>query len=76
MHQKQLAEQIKTRTVQTERGPSQPIAAQMLHASGERKGRSVDRRRGGVLQASPSASCARAAAPRPRGVRTRHADRL
>lgn len=52
---------------QTERGASQLVAAQMLHASREREGSCVDCRRGGVLQAAAAASRARARTAR--GVR-------
>ena len=52
----------------TERGASQPVAAQMLHAGGEREGRRVDRGRGGVLQAAPAAGRARAPAAHARRV--------
>lgn len=47
---------------QTERGPSQPVAPQMLHEGREREGRCLDGRRGGVLQAAPATRCTRAAA--------------
>lgn len=60
--------------VLTERGAAQPVAAQVLHARGEREGRRVDRGRGGVLQAPPAARRARtAAAAEPRGVRAPNA---
>lgn len=38
-----------------ERRSTQPVAAQVLHACGEREGRRVDSGRGGVLQAAPPA---------------------
>lgn len=52
----------------TERGASQPVAAQMLHAGGEREGRRVDGGRGRVLQATPAARRARAPAAAARRV--------
>lgn len=52
----------------TERGASQPVAAQMLHAGGEREGCSLDRGRGGVLQAPAAARRARAPAADARRV--------
>lgn len=59
----------------TERGASQPVAAQMLHARGEREGRRVDGGRGGVLQAPPAARRARAPAAHARRVLlSSHAD--
>lgn len=52
----------------TERGASQPLAAQVLHARGEREGRGVDGGRGGVLQAPPAARRAHAPAAAARRV--------
>ena len=47
-----LALPMKTiESVRVERGPSQPVAAQMFHARRERQRSRLDRRRGGVSQA-------------------------
>lgn len=55
--------------VTTECGAAQPVATQMLHESGKRERSRVDRGRGGVLQTTAPARCARAAAAYARGVR-------
>ena len=50
-----LALPMKTiESVRVERGPSQPVAAQMFHARRERQRSRLDRRRGGVSQAPTS----------------------
>lgn len=57
----------------TERGTAQPVAAQMLHESGERERCRMDSRRGRVLQAATAESRARRAFCNSRDTRdTRH----